>query len=306
MRRRKTNKNYDIFSNFTYFTPDASGIVGLTAWFIAGSVLGSVVTLIMGAILGHSADATSYAMLVAYPVMFIPPMIFASHRSQMNSFFEPGYKISNDHYEPLGGPFCALLVMAATLAASFLADCLTGLLPEMPERLEEILKSMTQGKLWVDFLCVSIFAPIFEEWLCRGEVLRGLLNYEHKNKSGEKVRGIKPVWAIVISAAFFAIIHANPWQAVPAFALGCLFGYVYYKTGSIKLTMLMHCTNNTFALVMGNIDKFKDVDSWSEILPPVRYAALLLLCAAFIWYFIRKFDGIKLQRPQGNCDEVSA
>lgn len=70
--------------------------------------------------------------------------------------------------------------------------------------------------------------------------------------------GIKPVWAIFWSAVFFAFIHLNPWQAVPAFILGCLFGYVYYKTGSLKLTMLMHFTNNTFSLIFSNIDKFKD------------------------------------------------
>lgn len=304
MAHRKIHRNYDIFSNYDYFVPDVRGIVGLTAWFIAGALLGSVVTVIMTFILGDIEDATTYSMLVSYPVMFIPPMMYASLKSRNNSFFGKGRKLMNDHYKPLGAPFCVFLVMLATLAASFIMDAVGSLLPEMPAWLEEMLNSMVQGEFWADFICVSIFAPIFEEWLCRGEVLRGLLNFEHRNSEGETVRGIKPVWAIIISAAFFAIIHANPWQAVPAFAIGCLLGYVYYKTGSLKLTMLMHFTNNTFALILGNIDKFKDIESWTEVMRPSLYVTVMVFCAAFIWYFISKFEQIKPQSPQGNCDAV--
>lgn len=306
MAHRKIKKNYDIFSNFDYFVPDGRGIAGITIWFIVGALLGSVVSVIMAFILGDVDNATTYAMLVSYPVMFMPPMMYASFKSRNNSFFGKGRKLISSHFSPLGWPFCVLLVMVATLAASFIMDAVSSLMPEMPAWLEEALNSMVQGDIWVDFICVSIFAPLFEEWLCRGEVLRGLLNFEHKNTEGETVHGIKPVWAIVISAAFFAIIHANPWQAVPAFALGCLFGYVYYRTGSLWLTMLMHFTNNTFALVMSNIDKFKDIENWTEVMKPSLYIAVMLFCVAFLWYFIRKFETVSLQSPQGNCDEVGA
>lgn len=306
MAHRKIHKNFDLFSTYDYFTPGVRGIVMLTVWFIIGNMIGAVVTAIITSILGGIEDVTSYAMLVAYPVMFIPPMMYASFQSRSNSFFGTGYKLSSNHYKPLGGPFCALLVVMSTLTASFLADGVGSLLPEMPEWLEDALESMTQGKLWANIICVSIFAPIFEEWLCRGEVLRGLLNFEHKDKSGETVRGIKPVWAVVISAAFFAIIHGNPWQAVPAFALGCLFGYVYYRTGSLKLTMLMHCANNTFAVIMSNIDRFKDMDNWLDVMSPWLYAAISLFCAAFILYFIHKMNSITPQDPQGSCDRISA
>lgn len=306
MAHRKIKKNFDIFSNYDYFVPDGRGITNITIWFIVGALFGSVISAVMTFLIGDIESATTYSMLVSYPVMFIPPMMYASIKSRNNSFFGKGYKLMNDHYEPLGGPFCAILVILATLAASFIMDAFGSLMPEMPAWLEEALSSMVQGDILIDFICVSIFAPLFEEWLCRGEVLRGLLNFEHKNAEGETVHGIKPVWAIIISAAFFAIIHANPWQAVPAFGLGCLFGYVYYKTGSLKLTMLMHFTNNTFALVMSNIDKFKDIENWTEVMRPSLYVAVLLLCAAFIWYFIKKFETVRLQSPQGNCDEVGA
>ena len=133
---------------------------------------------------------------------------------------------------------------------------------------------LTGTPLWATLLSVSVFAPVFEEWLCRGLVLRGLL---HR---------MKPGWAMVISSAFFAVIHMNPWQALPAFALGMLFAYVYYKTGSLKLTMLMHCTNNTFAALIGQNEKFREINSYSEIMELWQYVTLVAAGLFIIIVFI--------------------
>ena len=191
--------------------------------------------------------------------------------------------------------------MLATLALAFLMDIINSQMPPMPEWLENMMNGMTQGNFIINFICVSIFAPFFEEWLCRGMVLRGLLNYKRKDGS----KGMKPVWAIIISALFFAFIHLNPWQAIPAFALGCLFGYVYYRTGSLKLTMLMHFTNNTFALIISNLDTLKDTDNWLQVLPVWQYCIVAVICFAYLWIFIRTLNRIELASPSGNCDEIT-
>ena len=229
-------------------------------------------------------------MLVSYPVMFIPPMIWAAGKSGRNRMRFKGLALDNANVAPLGWALCIVMVMAATLAAGIVGDLSTSVLPDMPSWLKSALENLTTGNLWVNFLCVSIFAPFFEEWLCRGMVERGLLG-----------RGVKPAWAIVISALFFALIHMNPWQAIPAFLLGCLFGYVYYKTGSLKLTMLMHFTNNTFALAMGHIDSLKDAETWIDVLGPgywYCFAASVLLIVLVILAFRR----IPLPRPSGGFE----
>ena len=95
--------------------------------------------------------------------------------------------------------------------------------------------------------------------------------YKKKNKDGSTATGTKPIWAIFWSAVFFAFIHLNPWQAVPAFVLGCLFGYVYYKTGSLKLTMLMHCVNNTLATLLSRIPGMGEAESFMDVLSPWAY-----------------------------------
>ena len=293
MEERNKPRNYAFLQKFTWYVPGVADMFILLALLLAGALLGNLVALPLIAILGQESGM-EYAMFISYPLMFIPPMLYASVKSRNNSYTRSGLKLDNAHFSPLGGAVCALLVVLGTLALGFCEEPLVALLPEMPDVLEEMLRSMTQGdNLLVNFLMVSIFAPFFEEWLCRGMVLRGLL--------GTKM---KPVWAIVVSALFFAFIHLNPWQAIPAFLLGSLFGYVYYKTGSLKLTMLMHFANNTFSLVMSNLDAFKDAESWMEVLPGMQYWLIFFACLLVLVLVIRAFSRIPLERPQGNLDPI--
>ena len=293
MARRVRPRNYGFLEKFTYYIPGVADMFILLGLLLVGALVGGIAAAPLTLALGRDV-ATEYTMIISYPLMFIPPMLYASIKSRNNSIMKSGLRLDNRHFSPLGGALCALLVILATLSAAFCSDAILSFMPEMPSWLEEALKSMTQGTLWINFLCVSIFAPFFEEWLCRGMILRGLL--------GNKVR---PVWAIVISAVFFAFIHLNPWQAVPAFLLGCLFGYVYYKTGSLKLTMLMHFANNTFSLVMSNIDAFKDVESWLEVLPGARYWTLFATAILLLVLIIQAFRKIPLDREAGNLDPVN-
>lgn len=290
--KRKVARNFNILDHYTYFVPGGAEIFILLALLILGAIIGNVVSAVFALVLPLD-KSLEYAMLVSYPLMFIPPMIYASAKSRRNCLYDNGVKLDSAHFGTVGGALCAFLVVVATIALGVCGDALTSILPKMPEYLEELLKSMTQGTLWINLLSVSVFAPIFEEWLCRGQVLRGLLS-----------KGVKPVWAIILSAVFFAVIHLNPWQAVPAFLLGCLFGYIYYRTGSLKLTMLMHCANNTVAVICSNIDGLKDMETWKDILPGNRYWIVFVACLLLVILILRVFGRIELQSPKGNSDQV--
>lgn len=188
------------------------------------------------------------------------------------------------------------MAAVVTLAGSMITDPVVSALPPMPEWLEASFEQMLQNSpLWVTVVSTVIFAPIFEEWLCRGMVLRGLMQKVH------------PAWAMIISSVFFAFIHLNPWQAIPAFVLGMLFAYVYYKTGSLKLTMLMHCVNNTFAVIAGQMDSLKDVDFYFQIMEKWQYVSLLAASLIIIVIFVDiVWKNIPMQSRKGNMDETSA
>ena len=293
-KSRRKRGNFKFFETYSWFVPGAGQMFVLLLMLLVGAVLSNLVTLAFTLVGGQEA-ASSYAMLIAYPVMFIPAMLYAGARSKIAACNSGGVKLDSNNFGRTGAVACALLTVLATLAAGYCLDITLVLLPEMPEWLEEMLGNMTTGVLWANFISVSIFAPLFEEWLCRGMVLRGLLHNR-----------VRPVWAILISAAFFALIHLNPWQAVPAFAIGCLLGYVYYKTGSLKLTMLMHFTNNTFSLIVSNIDVLKDMDSWMQVLPAQLYWIIFAGCALLLTLIVRVFARIPLQSREGNCDKVAS
>ena len=297
--KKSRKANYDLFSSYAYYTPGFGGIGILLLWFLAGAVLGSIVGSVFTLLMPGDAGF-EYMMLVSYPLMFIPPMMYANLMSKRNAFFDTGYALASDNYGRIGGFRMALLVSLATLAAAFLSDACSELLPATPEWFDKLMGNMAGGTFWINFLCVSIFAPFFEEWLCRGMILRGLLNY----KKEDGTNGIRPVWAIVISAAVFALIHGNIWQALPAFIIGIVMGIVYYKTGSLKLTMLMHFVNNTLALVMGQIDSLSEFDYWIEIMGAKWYWLAFVACLMLSFLIIRIFLALPDIQPKGGCDII--
>ena len=292
-KRHKGRASYELFSNYSHYLPGIGGMMMLFLLFLLGSLLGSLLSGLFTLAMGKTAEIASYSMLIAYPVSFIPPLLYASAQSRRNEMFDTGYAVDSNNFGSKGAAMMALTVSLATIAAAFVTEPLSAALPDMPAFLEEALKSMTNGPLWASLLSVSIFAPLFEEWLCRGLVLRGLLSR------------MKPWAAICISSAFFAILHMNPWQAIPAFILGILFGYVYYRTGSLKLTMLMHCVNNTMATIISRIPSLEDAETFMDILSPWKYAGIYAACAVILICAIIILKAIPIKdQKMGGCDKV--
>ena len=299
-------KDYDLYSGHAWYVPGVKGMFGFIGWFLLGALLGGIVQLIMGLFMSQQA-ILDYGQIVIYPypIQFLPAMVYAANQSRKNMLFDPGYVLDNRHFEPYGIGLMILITVLMTLASMFVFDLpnywnmqltnKSSILAEFYEMFTEMMKELTGGPFWSSFLTVAIFAPIFEEWLCRGMVLRGLLTK------------MKPGWAIVVSALFFAVIHANPWQALNAFMIGLVMGYVYYKTGSLILTMIIHFVNNGTSVVLSHLDSMKDyadVDSWMEVMDKGTYYLVLtvsvIILAACLWAFSR----IKLENPWGNIDRI--
>ena len=292
-KKHKGRASYELFTGYSHYLPGVGGMMMLFLLFILGSLLGSLLSGLFILAMGQSELVESYSMLIAYPVSFIPPLLYASAKSRRNEIFDTGYALDSNNFGRKGGLVIALTVSLATIAAAFVIEPAATILPEMPAAIEEALKSLTNGPLWASILSVSIFAPLFEEWLCRGLVLRGLMNK------------MNPAGAICISAAFFAILHMNPWQAIPAFILGLLFGYVYYRTGSLKLTMLMHCVNNTMATIFSRIPAFEDAETFMDVLAPWKYAGIYAACVVILICAIIILRAIPVKdQKMGNCDKV--
>lgn len=297
---RKVN-NYSLYASHAWYVPGVKGMFGLLGWFILGNLLAIVVQAIFSAFIPMDL-VQKYSMLVLYPLSFIPAMIYVGQQSQRNSLFETGYKLSSNNFGRLKGWQIALVTVALTFATMISADLpnywnykLTTLVPGMEsfyELLTKVMRELTGGPFWSSFLLVAIFAPIFEEWLCRGMVLRGLL------------ANLKPGWAIVVSALFFALIHANPWQALNAFIIGVVMGYVYYKTGNLWLTMLMHFVNNGTAVILSQFSSLQEMEFWMDVLPKSTYTIVYVCGLVLLIVCLWVFRSIPLAQKRGNIDTV--
>ena len=123
------------------------------------------------------------------------------------------------------------------IAAGILGAVGTSILTEKVP-LPDIMVQMSYGmahSFW-GIMALAVIGPITEELLFReaieGEMLR---------------RGANPWLAIIVSAIAFGAVHLNLAQGLYALPLAILFGIIYYKTGNIVLTSLLHILNNGIA-----------------------------------------------------------
>jgi len=126
------------------------------------------------------------------------------------------------------------------------------------------------------FLSICILAPIVEEILFRGILLRGLL---------QNVK-IKPIYAILFTSLIFGVAHVNPWQLLGAGTLGIVFGFVYYRTKSLWLCIFLHVLNNatSFYMVVKNQTMEQSVTNPTNYL----WIGLSFILAILVGWFIYK------------------
>lgn len=112
----------------------------------------------------------------------------------------------------------------------------------MPAGMEQLFNSIMRSPL--GYAAIGILAPIAEEVVFRGAILRKLLTLFGKQKH----------WiAIAVSAALFGLLHGNLPQFIHAFVIGLLLGWLYYRTDSLIPGILFHWVNNTVAYIMFHI-----------------------------------------------------
>jgi hypothetical protein len=72
--------------------------------------------------------------------------------------------------------------------------------------------------------------------------------------------------------------------------------------------MLMHCVNNTMAVVFSKIPALEEMESFTEVLSPWAYAGIFAACVAFTAAACVVLKNIPLTKEdsRSNCDEIPA
>ena len=170
-------------------------------------------------------------------------------------------------WSPVSAPFliCSGL---AILTGGFLVSALMGLLDWIPNIMEQSFDILQSG--WGGILAIAIIGPVLEEILFRGAITRALLQQYNPTK------------AILISALLFGVFHINPAQILPAFLIGILLAWTYYKTGSLIPCILMHVLNNSLSVYLSikypEAENMDDLINGSPYLVTLAGSILLLIC----------------------------
>ena len=162
---------------------------------------------------------------------YVVPLLLTINYAVRKSKIQQGYpvKVNFSKFQPWIIP----IVIVGTLALVVPISQIANILP-MPASVHKFFERAFTKDIF-SIVTVVVAAPILEEILCRGIVLKGLL----QNYSPQK--------AIIISAIFFAAIHLNPWQALPAFFVGLFLGWIYHRSQSVFPGMIIHATVNITA-----------------------------------------------------------
>jgi membrane protease YdiL (CAAX protease family) len=166
--------------------------------------------------------------------------------------------------------WAAICIAGNVILVSGIAIVVTRVFPvadTMTSRLREIIGV---GRTpFAAFFLIVIAAPLTEETIMRGVILRGLLQCYSRRT------------AIVIGAILFALAHINPMQFATAFIIGALFGWWFIELQSIWLGVIAHALNNTIPfLAMLTVNKGAQSPSqlpWSFDTGMVVFGALLLV-----------------------------
>lgn len=132
--------------------------------------------------------------------------------------------------------WCVLAALGVLIPSSWLQEQM----PVLPNFAEETFDLIMKDRM--GYFIVGLLAPLSEELVFRGAVLKALLQWKQN-----------PWVGIVISAVLFALIHMNPVQMPHAFLVGLLLGWMYYRTDSIVPGVVYHWVNNTVAYVIYNL-----------------------------------------------------
>ena len=134
-----------------------------------------------------------------------------------------------------------------------------GVLDWIPNIMEQSFDILQSG--WGGILAIAIIGPVLEELLFRGAITKSLLQQYNPTK------------AILISALLFGVFHINPAQILPAFLIGILLAWTYYKTGSLIPCILMHILNNSLAVYLSI--QYPETENMDDLISGTPYLIVL-------------------------------
>lgn len=135
-------------------------------------------------------------------------------------------------------------------------------------------------KLWL-FVVIAIIAPLGEEFLFRGVLMRWLNSMRWP-----------AIWSIVFSGFIFSALHLQILGFIPRFLLGLLLGYLFYRSGALIYSVWAHFVYNGVSYLLqvsepayGQSESFSKAIGGEDVF--VLLACCLLLFFSIFFFYKR-------------------
>lgn len=128
-------------------------------------------------------------------------------------------------------PLVLLLVPGLLLVFWSVTELVVAWFPM--SRAEEAMFANMDGLDLANVLAICLLAPVVEEMLFRGVILRSFLQQYDRRQA---------IWG---SALLFGVAHLNIYQFVVALGMGLLLGWLYERSRSLIPCMALHAAYNT-------------------------------------------------------------
>lgn len=250
----------------------------LLGGFFLGQILAAIIAVLMIFVFKSDYNTSSWFQITAYvlsmgfPILFFDLFVTRPKGNKLN------FNFSSKSFSTY------LLIFSMMFGMMLISEYLTSFIPTEGFVFGKLYQSFVQqmNSIAIDpfalVMMVAVLAPIFEEILFRGIILKGMLN----NK-------MNPYWAIVISAFIFGAIHFYPWQFLGAFLLGLVLGLVYYKTKSLLLPVLMHAFNNFIAAMLMIFVKVDSLSAFFKIDAIYLFVIGIVIFSIALYLFLSKY-----------------
>ena len=273
--------------------PRISQAVGLSAVLCAFMIGLSIPVVVIGVVL-NSSFATHTATMAVINLVAATLVLWYGVKKTAG-----GYRTVFS-FKPVRG-FLLLPISLTVIGMSILLseiDNLTRVFLPMPDLLEGVFEGLITAptSVWGSILALVVVAPITEELLFRGLILRGFLAQYSVRKS------------VLVSALLFALIHLNPWQFAGAFVSGVIFAWWFVQTRSLLPCLFGHALFNAIPLIAGPLLHLEirgysspsEIPSWH----PVWFDLTgCLLVGVGLWLWVRARAGL---HESSHEDEIRA
>lgn len=230
---------------------------------------------------------------ISSALIFIGPPLILYAVTQENPFVKLGFRQTYKGWMLLVGVTLMFITLPLTNIlgtwnekanfGKYLESILKMLEDNAGDLTDRMLQVETVWGLLGNLLVVALIPAVGEELTFRGVLQQALV---------KRCRNAHV--AIFLSAFVFSFIHFQFYGFLPRMFLGLILGYMFYYSGSIWTSILMHFVNNGTAVVVAYLDYHNIVDvDWEHFGSTsnvVILVASLALTMFLIWIVAKNQD----------------